>query len=106
MAEPENIVLMLLCEMRAEMATKKDLVGLKAELKNDIAVLSNGIADVRSEVKTLAADVATDLMTVEKRLSDRIGYLNRAVMEYHSSAVGYGFFSVKLTNACGGWSST
>jgi hypothetical protein len=90
MSEPENLVLMLLREMRAEMATKKDLAGLKTELKNDIAVLGNGIADVRSEVKSLAADVASDLMTVEKRLSDRIAYLNRAVMEYHSSAVGHG----------------
>jgi hypothetical protein len=79
MAEPENLVLMLLREIRADMATKKEL----ADVKNDIA-------DVRSDVKSLAADVATDLMTVEKRLSDRINHLNRAVMEYHSSAVGHG----------------
>jgi hypothetical protein len=90
MSEPENLVLMLLREMRAEMATKNDLAGLKTELKNDIAVLGNGIADVRSDVKSLAADVASDFMTVEKRLSDRINHLNRAVMEHHSSAVGHG----------------
>lgn len=90
MSEPENIVLMLLREMRGEvgdirkdMATKGDVAGLKAELKNDIA-------DVRSEVKSLRADVASDMMTMEKRLSDRITHLNRAVMEYHSSAVGHG----------------
>jgi hypothetical protein len=79
MVEPENLVLMLLREMRAEMATKSELAGVK-----------NDIADVRSDVKSLAADVASDLMTVEKRLTDRIAYLNRAVMEYHSSAVGHG----------------
>lgn len=90
MSEPENIVLMLLREMRGEMgdirkdmATKNDVAGLKAELKNDIA-------DVRSGVKSLRADVASDLMTMEQRLSDRITHLNRAVMEYHSSAVGHG----------------
>jgi hypothetical protein len=83
MTEPENLVLTLLREIRADMATKNDLNSLRGELKSDIA-------DVRSEVKSLAADVASDLMTVEKRLSDRIGYLNRAVMEYHSSAVGHG----------------
>jgi hypothetical protein len=90
MAEPENIVLMLLREMRGdmsgmrlEMATKSDVNALKSELKNDIA-------DVRSDVKSLAADVASDLMMLEKRLSDRINHLNRAVMEYHSSAVGHG----------------
>ncbi len=90
MSEPENLVLMLLREMRGEMgdirkdmATKNDVSGLKAELKNDIA-------DVRSEVKSLRADVASDLMTIEQRLGERITHLNRAVMEYHSSAVGHG----------------
>ena len=83
MSEPENIVLVLLREIRSEMATKKDLAAVKSELKNDVA-------EVRSEVKSLRADVASDLMTLEKRLSDRINYLNRAVMEYHSSAVGHG----------------
>ena len=29
-------------------------------------------------------------MTMEQRLSERINHLNRAVMEYHSSAVGHG----------------
>jgi hypothetical protein len=79
MSEPENLVLMLLREIRNDMATKREF----ADVKSDIA-------DVRSDVKSLAADVASDLMTVEKRLSDRIAYLNRAVMEYHSSAVGHG----------------
>ncbi len=90
MSEPENLVLMLLREMRGEigdirkdMATENDVSGLKAELKNDIA-------DVRSEVKSLRADVASDLMTIEQRLGERITHLNRAVMEYHSSAVGHG----------------
>ncbi len=75
MSEPENIVLMLLREIRSEMATKKELADVKID-----------VADVRSEVKSLRADVASDLLMLEKRLSDRITYLNRAVMEYHSSA--------------------
>ena len=79
MSEPENIVLMLLREIRAEMATKKELA--KVEI---------GLADVRSEVKSLRADVASDMISLEKRLSDRITHLNRAVVEYHSSAVGHG----------------
>ncbi len=83
MCEPEKLVLKLLREMRGEMATKNDVAGLRTELKNDIA-------DVRSDVKSLRADVASDLMTVEQRLSERITHLNRAVMEYHSSAVGHG----------------
>jgi hypothetical protein len=83
MSEPENLVLMLLGQIREEMATKKELAGLKAEIKNDIA-------DVHSEVKSLRADVASDLISLDKRLSDRLTHLNRAVVEYDSSAVGHG----------------
>jgi hypothetical protein len=89
MAEPENLVLKLLREMRGEMATKTDLAGLKSELKNDIA-------DVRSEVKSLRADVASDFITIEKRLSDRIAHLNRAVIEYHSSTIGHGLLYTEI----------
>ena len=56
--------------MREKMATKDDLV------------------DVRSEIKSLRADVASDLMTFEKRVGDQIVGLRRAVMEYHSSQIG------------------
>jgi hypothetical protein len=79
MSEPENLVLKLLRDIRGEitdihkqMATKDD------------------VADVRSEVKSLRADVASDMISLEKRLGDRISHLNRAVVEYHSSAVGHG----------------
>jgi hypothetical protein len=79
MSEPENLVLKLLRDIRGEitdihkqMATKDD------------------VADVRSEVKSLRADVASDMINLEKRLGDRISHLNRAVVEYHSSAVGHG----------------
>jgi hypothetical protein len=66
--EPENLTLALLREMRGDMA--------------------KGFADVRSEVHSLRADVASDLMTLEKRLGEQIVGLRRAVMEYHSSAIG------------------
>ena len=83
MSEPENLVLILLRDIRAEMATKKELAELKGEVKN-------GLADVRSEMKSLRSDVASDMISLEKRLGDRITFLNRAVVEYHSSAVGHG----------------
>ncbi|MGO9742022.1 MAG: hypothetical protein ACLPN5_11015 [Roseiarcus sp.] len=85
MTEPENLVLILLREMRAEMATKSDLAKLEAK-----------IGDVRSEVHSLRADVASDLMTLEKRLEERIVGLRRAVMEYHSSAIGHGVLISEL----------
>ena len=79
MSEPENLVLKLLREMRGEMG----------DIRKDMATKGD-VAEVRSEVKSLRADVASDLMTMEKRLSDRIAHLNRAVMEYHSSTIGHG----------------
>jgi hypothetical protein len=57
---------------------------------NDLTDVKNDIADVPSEVKSLRADVASDLITMESRLSERIAHLNRAVMEYHSSTIGHG----------------
>ena len=81
--QPENLVLKLLREMRSEMATKDDVHRLEARFDDNIA-------DVRSEVHSLRADVASDLLTVEKRLSEQIVGLRRAVVEYHSSAVGHG----------------
>ena len=81
--QPENLVLKLLREMRGEMATKDDVRRLEAKLDDNVA-------DVRSEVHSLRADVASDLLTLEKRLSEQIVGLRRAVMEYHSSAVGHG----------------
>ena len=86
MTEPENIVLMLLREMRAEMATKGDI----ARLETKMSQMDVRLEDTRSEVRSLAADVASDMLTLEKRLGEQIAALRRAVMEYHSSAIGHG----------------
>ena len=75
--EPENFTLALLHKLD----TKMD--GLRDELRSEIG-------EVKSEVRSLRADVASDMMTLEKRLSDQIVGLRRAVMEYHSSAIGHG----------------
>jgi len=79
MPEPESMILELLRDMRADMATVRETMATKSD-----------IADVRSEVQSLRADVASDLLTIEKRLSEQIVGLRRAVMEYHSSAIGHG----------------
>jgi septation ring formation regulator EzrA len=86
MPEPENMVLRLLQEMRAEMATKKDI----ARLDDKIDGVRSEVADVRSEVRSLRADVASDLVSLEKRLGDQMTSLRRSVMEYHSTTVGHG----------------
>jgi hypothetical protein len=86
MPEPENMVLHLLQEMREDIRrldAKVDGLATKHQL-NETA------ADIRSELRSLRADVASDLMTLEKRTSEQIVGLRRAVVEYHSSVVGHG----------------
>jgi hypothetical protein len=86
MPEPENLVLTILREMRADMAAvRADMAGVNTKMAT-----KDDIADVGSEVHSLRADVASDMLSLEKRLGDRIATLNRAVMEYHSSAIGHG----------------
>ena len=81
--EPENFTLALLREIRAELADVRENMATKVEL-------TNGLADVRAEIRSLRADVASDMMALEKRLGEQIVGLRRAVMEYHSSAIGHG----------------
>ena len=71
--------------MRAEMATKND------------------IADVRSEIRSLRSDVASDLLALEarqavehKQTREQIVGLRRAVVEYHTSVIGHGIIISEL----------
>ena len=86
MVEPDNLVLQILRETRAEMAD------MRAE-----------IADVRSDMKSGFADVASDMINLDakidktrKELSDQVVGLRRAVMEYHSSAIGHGLLFTEI----------
>ena len=77
MPEPDNLVLNLLREMRGEMATK-----------SDVAALERKISDLDGKVMSLAADVASDLLTLEKRLSEQIVGLRRKI-EQHLGLAGH-----------------
>lgn len=81
--EADNLVLRLLREMRADMATKDDLGALRAEMKADISDLrqdvSEGFSRTTAALTTLARrldDVdhgirlADRLTAIEKRLAD------------------------------------
>ena len=74
MSETENLVLILLREMRAEMTE------MRADMasKRDLDRVESRIADVNARVNSLAADVASDLLHMEKSLSDQIFSLHRA----------------------------
>jgi len=58
--EPENLVLQLLREIRERMDTNT--------------------ADLRSEMRSLRADVAADMHDLEKKLSEQISGLRKDVM--------------------------
>jgi hypothetical protein len=51
MSEPESLILQLLREMRAELATKADLESVRSE-----------VADIKSDMHSLRADVAADIL--------------------------------------------
>lgn len=83
--EPESLILQLLRQMRAEMATKGDI----AELKNEIS-------DVKSDILSVRADVASDMIVTRKEMTDQVAGLRRAVMEYHTSVIGHGILISEL----------
>ena len=74
--EPESLILRMLRDMRAEMATKSDIVELRAEIKSDM--------------HSLRADIAADFIAVRKEFGEQIVGLRRAVIEYHTSVIGHG----------------
>jgi len=84
--EPENFTLALLRKIDAKVDDLRDEVTSMRE----VMATKNDIADVRSEINLLRADVASDMLSLEKRLSDQIAGLRRSVMEYHSSTIGHG----------------
>lgn len=90
--EPEGLILQMLRQMRADMATKGDI----AEVKAEIASVKGDVADVRSDMHSLRADVASDLLVHRKEMGDQIVGLRRAVMEYHTSVIGHGILISEL----------
>jgi hypothetical protein len=77
--EPESPILQMLREMRAEIAN----------IREDMAT-KNDVAEIKSDMVSLRADVAADLITTRKDLGEQIVGLRRAVIEYHTSVIGHG----------------
>ena len=78
--------------MRTEMA------GIRQEMTT-----KSDTADIRSEMRSLRADVAADLIAMEARQDDKhrqtqqqVAGLRRAVMEYHTSVIGRGILVSEL----------
>jgi hypothetical protein len=87
--EPESLILELLRQMRAELATKSDLDSVRSE----VAGLRS---ELESDMHSLRADVAADLLSTRKELGEQIVGLRRAVIEYHTSVIGHGVLISEL----------
>jgi chromosome segregation ATPase len=81
--EPQSLVLELLRNIRADVARVED--------------------NLQSEIRSLRADVAADLVVVNARIdvgrketSEQIAGLRRAVVEYHSAVLGHGMLISEL----------
>lgn len=94
--KPENLVLELLRGIRA------DMTDMRAEM-----VTKSDHAELRSEMHSLRADVASDILTVRQEIRDQVGSvrkdlgeqivgLRRAVIEYHTSVIGHGILISEL----------
>lgn len=94
--EPENFTLALLRKIDAKVDNLRDEVSAMRSDMEDIRLAMATKADLRSEINSLRADVASDMLVQEKRLSDQIVGLRRSVMEYHSSVIGHGVLLTEL----------
>ncbi len=63
--------------------------------KDDLAKMATK-DDLRYEINSLRADVASDLITTRKEFSEQIVGLRRAVTEYHTSVIGHGIIISEL----------
>jgi phage shock protein A len=83
--EPESLILELLRQMRAELG----------DVRSDISQLHADSA-TKSDLSMLRADVAADILSNRKELSEQIVGLRRAVVEYHTSVIGHGILISEL----------
>jgi hypothetical protein len=93
--QPENIVIEHLRGLR------KDIGDIKGEVQTLKAEMAT-----KSDLHSLRADVASDMLTMQKDTRDQIVGLRRAVIEYHSAVVGHGLIIANSRNGCADRKST
>jgi hypothetical protein len=90
--QPENIVIEHLCGLRKDIGdVKSEVHTLKAEMQSQRREMAT-----KSDLQSLRADVASDMLTMQKETRDQIVGLRRAVIEYHSTVVGHGLINSEL----------
>jgi hypothetical protein len=84
--EAASLILELLRQMRAELGDVRSDI---SDVRSDISQVRGDMA-TQSDLRTLRADVAADVLTTRKELSEQIVGLRRAVVDYHTSVIGHG----------------
>lgn len=90
--QTDNLVLELLRGLRTEIG------GLKADVqsvKDDLKATREEMA-TKADLNSLRADVASDLLNMQKETREQIVGVRRALIEYHSSVVGHGILISEL----------
>ncbi len=83
--QPENIVIEHLRGLR------KDI----GDIKSEVQTLKEEMA-TKSDLQSLRADVASDMLAMQRDTREQIVGLRRAVIEYHSAVVGHGVIISEL----------
>jgi hypothetical protein len=83
--QPENIVIEHLRGLR------RDVGDIKGEMQAQRREMAT-----KADLHSLRADVASDMLTMQKDTRDQIVGLRRAVIEYHSAVVGHGLIISEL----------
>jgi signal transduction histidine kinase len=83
--QPDNIVIEHLRGLRADIG----------DIKSEVRTLKSEMA-TKSDLHSLRADVAADMMTMQKDTREQIVGLRRAVVEYHSAVIGHGLLISEL----------
>jgi hypothetical protein len=84
--EPASLILELLRPMRAELGDVRSGIG---DVSSDMSQMRVDMA-TQSDLRTLRVDIAADILTARRELSEQIVGLRRAVIDYHTSVIGHG----------------
>jgi len=88
--QPDSLVLEILRGLRTEIGgLMADVQSVKVELKATREEMATK-ADLKADLNSLRADVASDLLNMQKETREQIVGVRRALIEYHSSVVGHG----------------
>jgi len=92
--EPESLILQMLRQMRADIGDMRtEIGGVNSSLSAKIDGLGT---ESQADIRSLRADLASDMIVNRKEMSDQIAGLRRAVVEYHTSVIGHGIIISEL----------